>query len=58
MRETGITLLFHESMQSFDTILTFKYHNTGSARSDRGTIIFLHGAPTQSYSYRVVMSQV
>lgn len=31
---------------------------TGSARSDRGTIIFLHGAPTQSYSYRVVMSQI
>lgn len=31
---------------------------TGSARSDRGTIIFLHGAPTQSYSYRVVMSQM
>ncbi|KAL8117364.1 uncharacterized protein LOC141661919 [Apium graveolens] len=31
---------------------------TGSARSDRGTVIFLHGAPTQSYSYRVVMSQM
>ncbi|GJV91551.1 hypothetical protein Tco_1539364 [Tanacetum coccineum] len=24
----------------------------------RGTVVFLHGAPTQSYSYRVVMSQV
>ncbi|RVW92017.1 hypothetical protein CK203_037101 [Vitis vinifera] len=31
---------------------------TGSPDSRRGTIIFLHGAPTQSYSYRVVMSQV
>ncbi|KAL1809730.1 hypothetical protein ACET3Z_026720 [Daucus carota] len=31
---------------------------TGSARSDRGTVIFIHGAPTQSYSYRVVMSQM
>ncbi|RZC53859.1 hypothetical protein C5167_012718 [Papaver somniferum] len=24
----------------------------------RGTIVFLHGAPTQSYSYRVVMAQM
>ncbi|GKB60207.1 lysophospholipid acyltransferase 1-like protein [Tanacetum coccineum] len=24
----------------------------------RGTVVFLHGAPTQSYSYRVVMSQL
>ncbi|KAI3670462.1 hypothetical protein L1987_87797 [Smallanthus sonchifolius] len=24
----------------------------------RGTVVFLHGAPTQSYSYRVVMSQM
>ncbi|KAH7866218.1 hypothetical protein Vadar_017252 [Vaccinium darrowii] len=31
---------------------------TGSRESSRGTIIFLHGAPTQSYSYRVVMSQM
>nr|XP_016475970.1 PREDICTED: uncharacterized protein LOC107797586 [Nicotiana tabacum] len=31
---------------------------TGSPESRRGTVIFLHGAPTQSYSYRVVMSQV
>lgn len=31
---------------------------TGSRDSSRGTIIFLHGAPTQSYSYRVVMSQM
>lgn len=30
----------------------------GSPESRRGTVIFLHGAPTQSYSYRVVMSQV
>jgi len=30
----------------------------GSASSRRGTIVFLHGAPTQSFSYRVVMSQV
>ncbi|KAJ6711421.1 HYDROLASE ALPHA/BETA FOLD FAMILY [Salix purpurea] len=31
---------------------------TGSPDSRRGTVIFLHGAPTQSYSYRVVMSQM
>lgn len=31
---------------------------TGSPESRRGTIVFLHGAPTQSYSYRVVMSQL
>lgn len=31
---------------------------TGSAGSKRGTIVFLHGAPTQSYSYRNVMSQM
>ncbi|KAK6915082.1 Alpha/beta hydrolase fold-1 [Dillenia turbinata] len=31
---------------------------TGSPESQRGTVVFLHGAPTQSYSYRVVMSQM
>ncbi|XP_048139239.1 cis-3-alkyl-4-alkyloxetan-2-one decarboxylase isoform X2 [Rhodamnia argentea] len=31
---------------------------TGSPKSQRGTIVFLHGAPTQSYSYRVVMSEM
>ncbi|KAF5739072.1 hypothetical protein HS088_TW12G00270 [Tripterygium wilfordii] len=31
---------------------------TGSPETRRGTIVFLHGAPTQSYSYRVVMSQM
>ena len=31
---------------------------TGSAESRRWTNVFLHGAPTQSYSYRVVMSKV
>ncbi|CAI9113956.1 OLC1v1037518C1 [Oldenlandia corymbosa var. corymbosa] len=31
---------------------------TGSRDSRRGTIVFLHGAPTQSYSYRVVMAQM
>ncbi|KAK1300586.1 hypothetical protein QJS10_CPB13g00340 [Acorus calamus] len=31
---------------------------TGSSESRRGTVIFIHGAPTQSYSYRVVMSQM
>ncbi|KAG8483411.1 hypothetical protein CXB51_022237 [Gossypium anomalum] len=30
----------------------------GSPESRRGTVVFLHGAPTQSYSYRVVMSQM
>ncbi|PON90065.1 Epoxide hydrolase-like [Trema orientale] len=31
---------------------------TGSVDSRRGTIVFLHGAPTQSYSYRNVMAQM
>lgn len=31
---------------------------TGSPERSRGTIVFLHGAPAQSYSYRVVMSQM
>ncbi|KAF4372316.1 hypothetical protein F8388_026989 [Cannabis sativa] len=31
---------------------------TGSVDSRRGTIVFLHGAPTQSFSYRNVMSQL
>ncbi|KAM7480323.1 hypothetical protein LguiA_028536 [Lonicera macranthoides] len=31
---------------------------TGSSDSRHGTVVFLHGAPTQSYSYRVVMSQM
>ncbi|KAJ3677241.1 hypothetical protein LUZ60_002965 [Juncus effusus] len=31
---------------------------TGDAESRRGTILFLHGAPTQSFSYREVMSQL
>lgn len=31
---------------------------TGSAESRRGTIVFLHGAPMQSFGYRVVMSQL
>ncbi|CAI0423051.1 unnamed protein product [Linum tenue] len=31
---------------------------TGSPDTRRGTILFLHGAPTQSFSYRVVMSQM
>ncbi|KAJ3704714.1 hypothetical protein LUZ61_008419 [Rhynchospora tenuis] len=31
---------------------------TGSANSRLGTILFLHGAPTQSFSYREVMSQM
>ncbi|XP_059641028.1 uncharacterized protein LOC132283137 isoform X2 [Cornus florida] len=31
---------------------------TGLPDSRRATIVFLHGAPTQSYSYRVVMSQM
>ncbi|KAM7253770.1 hypothetical protein ACFE04_031452 [Oxalis oulophora] len=31
---------------------------TGSSNGRHGTILFLHGAPTQSYSYRVVMSQL
>lgn len=40
---------------SFHTI-----HNAivGSPDSRRGTIMFLHGAPTQSFSYRTVMAQV
>ncbi|XP_058115599.1 uncharacterized protein LOC131258353 isoform X1 [Magnolia sinica] len=31
---------------------------TGSSESRRGTIVFIHGAPTQSFSYRVVMAQM
>ncbi|KAF3774098.1 Haloalkane dehalogenase [Nymphaea thermarum] len=31
---------------------------TGSSERSRGTIVFVHGAPTQSYSYRVVMAQM
>ncbi|KAL6844484.1 hypothetical protein ACP4OV_026157 [Aristida adscensionis] len=31
---------------------------TGSSDARRGTIIFIHGAPTQSFSYRTVMSQM
>ncbi|XP_020244262.1 uncharacterized protein LOC109822474 isoform X2 [Asparagus officinalis] len=31
---------------------------TGSLDSQRETIVFIHGAPTQSYSYRVLMSQM
>ena len=31
---------------------------TGSKESRRGTVVFLHGAPTQSFSYRTVMSEV
>ncbi|GAB2256255.1 hypothetical protein Droror1_Dr00010033 [Drosera rotundifolia] len=38
--------------------LVWFVRQTGSPDSRLGTIIFLHGAPTQSYSYRVVMSQM
>lgn len=31
---------------------------TGSPEAKNGTIIFLHGAPTQSYSYRVVLEKM
>ncbi|KAL6651926.1 hypothetical protein ACP70R_010851 [Stipagrostis hirtigluma subsp. patula] len=31
---------------------------TGSSDAQRGTIVFIHGAPTQSFSYRTVMSQM
>ncbi|KAL9683010.1 hypothetical protein QQ045_014822 [Rhodiola kirilowii] len=31
---------------------------TGSPESRRGSVVFLHGAPAQSYSYRMVMSQM
>ncbi|KAI5074595.1 hypothetical protein GOP47_0010556 [Adiantum capillus-veneris] len=31
---------------------------TGSPDAKNGTIIFLHGAPTQSYSYRVVLEKM
>ena len=34
------------------------FDHAGAANSRRGTIVFLHGAPTQSYSYRVVMNEV
>uniref|UniRef100_A0A2P2LNK4 Hydrolase n=2 Tax=Rhizophora mucronata TaxID=61149 RepID=A0A2P2LNK4_RHIMU len=38
--------------------LVWFVRETGSPQSRRGTVVFLHGAPTQSYSYRVVMSQM
>ncbi|KAL9266271.1 Cis-3-alkyl-4-alkyloxetan-2-one decarboxylase-like protein, partial [Drosera capensis] len=38
--------------------LVWFVRQTGSPDSRLRTIIFLHGAPTQSYSYRVVMSQM
>ncbi|EAY95781.1 hypothetical protein OsI_17656 [Oryza sativa Indica Group] len=31
---------------------------TGSAGARRGTVVFIHGAPSQSFSYRMVMSQM
>ncbi|RLM66603.1 haloalkane dehalogenase [Panicum miliaceum] len=31
---------------------------TGSSDARRGTIVFLHGAPTQSFSYHMVMAQM
>ncbi|GLJ43362.1 hypothetical protein SUGI_0900830 [Cryptomeria japonica] len=31
---------------------------TGSSDTKLGTIVFIHGAPTQSFSYRVVMAQM
>ncbi|GJN01551.1 hypothetical protein PR202_ga18825 [Eleusine coracana subsp. coracana] len=31
---------------------------TGSPDARRGTIVFIHGAPTSSFSYRMVMSQM
>uniref|UniRef100_A0A7I4BA16 AB hydrolase-1 domain-containing protein n=1 Tax=Physcomitrium patens TaxID=3218 RepID=A0A7I4BA16_PHYPA len=31
---------------------------TGSRDARNGTVVFLHGAPTQSYSYRVVLEQM
>ncbi|XP_012073134.1 cis-3-alkyl-4-alkyloxetan-2-one decarboxylase isoform X2 [Jatropha curcas] len=37
---------------------TWFVRETGSPDSRRGTVVFLHGAPTQSFSYRVVMSQM
>ncbi|XP_071686291.1 uncharacterized protein [Rutidosis leptorrhynchoides] len=40
---------------------TWFVRETGSSDArlgPRGTVVFLHGAPTQSYSYRVVMSQL
>ncbi|KAK9232304.1 hypothetical protein WN943_022550 [Citrus x changshan-huyou] len=39
---------------SFDNLSSV----TGSADSRLGTIVFLHGAPSHSYSYRNVMSQM
>ncbi|KAH1240433.1 Haloalkane dehalogenase [Glycine max] len=62
VRETGIIyFLAEESVSNFHfSILrnVWKIHAFGSANGRRGTIVFLHGAPTQSFSYRVVMSQL
>lgn len=66
VRETGRTYLRGNINQfillvNIDVLCltsTFFLGDAGSPESQKGTIVFLHGAPTQSYSYRVVMSQV
>ncbi|KAL5160511.1 Haloalkane dehalogenase 3 [Glycine soja] len=62
VRETGIIyFLAEESVSNFHFSSlrnVWKIHAFGSANGRRGTIVFLHGAPTQSFSYRVVMSQL
>ncbi|CAL0335270.1 unnamed protein product [Lupinus luteus] len=66
VRETGIIISMLTNMLSvvkfmklLDKCIFLSFSLfAGSAESRRGTILFLHGAPTQSFSYRVVMSQL
>lgn len=45
---------------SYVQVGKFKWfvRETGTSDTQLGTIVFIHGAPTQSYSYRVVMAQM
>ena len=52
MQQLWFLLFLNLDLWIVDSILA------GSAESRCWTIVFLHGAPTQSYSYRVVMSKV
>ena len=67
MRETGNTLacsslwlLRGGSVAPCETMIVDWLGTTiaGSPDARRGTVMFIHGAPTQSFSYRTVMAQV
>lgn len=52
------SMTFSQYIHLNESIFAWWALSVGSPDSRRGTIVYLHGAPTQSYSYRVVMSQV